>query len=274
MTMDRVSYKAPRGSLWLMGAAVTGLVLIGPSILPAVEDCEISAEQGGIRFPVAQLDSSTRCLLSLVVNDSTTSDVVGPIETPIPLELYSFLVDHPILTASLVQSLGLASYQFTRRGYHQYWVNDGDGTQALLSLVYQGQTTRIYHLTGYHEGYVFPLVRARAAVFLRMLPIVASNGLPAVENTLISYTRLDDPWLAGVVRILRPLIGGVVTRKLSRGFQVTNQLGTLIAKDPTRVAQQAGALPEMDPELMRTLAALLQASRPPIAPTESSAPSP
>jgi len=274
MKMDRGWLEALVGNSWLIGAVVTGLVLIGPSTPAAIDHCEIAAEQGGIRFPVEQLDSSARCLIGLVVNDSTTSDVVGPVETPIPLELYGFLVDHPIVTALLVQSLGLASYQFTGRGHHQYWVNDGDGTQALLSLVYQGQTTRIYHLAGYHEGHVFPLVRAKAAVFLRMLPVVTPDGRLAVENTLISYTRLDDPWLAGVVRILRPLIGGAVTRKLSRGFQVTNQLGTLIANDPDRVAQQAGALPQMDPEVMRTLAALLQTSRRPTTPLVSPVPPP
>ncbi len=274
MKMDSGRHQALRGSPWLMGAAFAGLVLIGPSTPAAIDPCEIAAEQGRIRFPVKQLDPSTRCLVGLVVNDSSTSDVVGPIETPIPVELYGFLVDHPAVTASLVQSLGLASYQFTRRGHHQYWVNDGDGTQALLSLVYQGQTTRIYHLAGYHEGHVFPRVRAQAAVFLRMLQVVTPDGRSAVENTLISYTRLDDPWLAGVVRILRPLIGGAVTRKLSRGFQVTNQLGTLIANDPDRVAQQAGALPQMDPEVMRTLVALLRTSRRPTTPLESSVPSP
>ncbi|MGH2620334.1 MAG: hypothetical protein ACRDHG_07160, partial [Anaerolineales bacterium] len=94
------------------------------------------------------------------------------------------------------------------------------------------------------------------------------------ENTLISYTRLDDPWLAGVVRILRPLIGGAVTRKLSRGFQVTNQLGMLIAKDPERVVQQVGGLPQIEPEALQTLAALLRASRRPAIPREPSVPSP
>ncbi|MGH7164164.1 MAG: hypothetical protein ACREIS_01410 [Nitrospiraceae bacterium] len=274
MKMDRGWREALRRNSWLIGAVITGLVLIGPSTPSAMDPCEIAAEQGGIQFPVEQLDSSARCQIGLVVNDSSTSDVVGPIETPIPLELYGFLVDHPIITASLVQSLGLAAYQFTGRGHHQYWVNDGEGTQALLSLVYQGQTTRIYHLVGYHEGRVFPLVRAKAAVFLRMLPVVTPDGRLAVENTLISYTRLDDPWLAGVVRLLRPLIGGAVTRKLSRGFEVTNQLGTLIAKDPDRVVQQVGGLPQMEPEVMRTLAALLQASRRPTTPLESTVPSP
>jgi hypothetical protein len=260
----------------VIGALVTGLLFIGSSTgssTPASTDpCVIAAKQGGLQFPVEEIDSSARCLVGLVVNDWSTSDVVGPIESPIRIDLYSFLVDHPIVTASLVQSLGLASYQFTGRGDHQYWVNDGDGTQALLSLVHQSEGTRIYYLAGYHEGHVFPRVHAKAAVFLRMRPVVTKAGGSAVENTLISYTRLDDPWLAGVVRILRPLIGGAVTRKLSRGFQVTTQLGTLIADDPDRVTQQADALLQMDPAAMRTLAALLRASRRPATPLEPTVP--
>jgi len=272
MKRDGGWHEALGSHTWLIGAVVAGLVLFGSSTPSAADPCEIASDQGGLRFPVEQLDSSARCLVGLVVNDWSTSDVVGPIESSIPIELYSFLVDHPIITASLVQSLGLASYQFTGRGDHQYWVNDGDGTQALLSLVHRSEGTRIYYLAGYHEGRVFPRVHAKAAVFLRMRPVVTKTGRSVVENTLISYTRLDDPWLAGVVRILRPLIGGAVTRKLSRGFQVTTQLGTLIADDPDRVAQQADALSEVDPATMRTLAALIQSSRRPAAPLKPSVP--
>lgn len=128
-----------------------------------------------------------------------------------------------------------------------------EGTQGLLSLVYQDSAHRIYHIDGYHEGQVFPMVRAKAVVFMNILPVTTTDGLPAVQTSLIAYTRLDTTLLAGLVRILRPLIGEAVTRKLSRGFEVTNQLGTAIARDRDRVVQQASLVPWLSITDLQTL---------------------
>lgn len=168
-------------------------------------------------------------------------------------QLYQYLLDRPPLIASLTERLGLSTYQFTAREQNQFWVNDGEGTQGLLTLVYLDSTHRIYHIDGYHEGQVFPMVRAKAAVFMHLTPATTSDGYPVVQVSLMAYTKLDDALLAGLVRILRPMIGEAVTRKLSRGFEVTNQLGAAIAQDRDRVVQQASLVPWLSIEDLQTL---------------------
>jgi hypothetical protein len=69
----------------------------------------------------------------------------------------------------------------------------------------------------------------------------------------MAYTRLDASLLAGLIRVLRPLVGEAVTRKLSRGFEVTNQLGTAIAQDRDRVVQQASLVPWLSIADLQTL---------------------
>lgn len=209
----------------------------------STQDCTVASEQGSVRFPVDKLDTSSRCRIGAVVNGYTTSGQIGPTQTPVTPQLYEYLLDRPPLIASLTERLGLGAYQFTTREQNQFWVNDGDGTQGLLTLIYQDPTHRIYHIDGYHEGQIFPIVRAKAAVFMHITPATTSDGYPAVQTSLMAYTKLDDSLLAGLVRILRPMIGEAVTRKLSHGFEVTNQLGLAIAQDRERVAQQASLVP-------------------------------
>lgn len=231
---------------WLCGSTAA-------TAAPSTDDCIVAAEQGGVLFPVDKLNASTRCQIGAVINGHTTAGLIGPVQTPVTPQLYEYLLDRPPLIAALTERLGLGTYQFTARDLNQYWVNDVEGTQGLLTLVYQDPTHRIYHIDGYHEGRIFPMVRAKAAMFMTILPVTTTEGLPAVQTWLMAYTRLDASLLAGLVRLLRPLVGEAVTRKLSRGFDVTNQLGTAIAQDRERVAQQASLVPWLSTTELQTL---------------------
>lgn len=231
---------------WLCGSTAA-------TAAPSTDECIIAAEQGGVLFPVDRLNASTRCQIGAVINGHTTAGLIGPVQTPVTPQLYEYLLDRPLLIAALTERLGLGAYRFTARDLNQYWVNDVEGTQGLLTLVYQDPTHRIYHIDGYHEGQIFPMIRAKAAVFMTILPVTTAEGLPAVQTSLMAYTRLDASLLAGLVRLLRPLVGEAVTRKLSRGFDVTNQLGTAIAQDRERVAQQASLIPWLSTTELQTL---------------------
>ncbi len=259
---------------WWTGTGVLSLLLIGIPAEPATDPCTLVAEQGGILFPVDQVDPSWRCRLGPIVNSYTTVGVIGPVQTPIAQGFYRYLLDRPIVIASLVQRLGIANFQASARGPNQFWVNDGDGTQGLLTLIHDDQTTRIYHIDGYHEGTLLPLIRAKAVVFMKIRPVVTQERRPAMETTLVSYIRLDDRILSALVYILRPLVGGVVTRKLARGFDVTNQLTTTIAQDPDRVAQEVTSPPLLAPDELKSLKTQLHAMRHPMPPSQPPRPTP
>ncbi len=226
----------------------------------------MSADQGGRQFPVDRLDPASRCLIGEVINGYTTVGVMGPIRIPIALDLYVYLIDRPVLLASLLRQLDMAKYELSPKGPNQYWVDDGDGTQGLLTLLYHDQTSRIYHVEGYYQGRLFPMVRGRATLFLKLAP-VGGPDTSAVSASLVVYTRLNNPVLARLVRILRGLVGDAVTRKLVRGFELTNQLGKRIAASPGLILQQVNALPSFDPTDGQTLKWLLQPQRAaPVAP--------
>lgn len=111
-----------------------------------------------------------------------------------------------------------------------------------MQLVYQDRHSRIYYLEGSHDGRFLPHLTGKAVVFLRMSPVKDTDGMEAMDSTMVSYTRLDNRILSGVVSLLRPLIGGTVTRKLRKGVETVNQLSLLMRQHPDRVLFEA-----MDP---------------------------
>ncbi len=76
-------------------------------------------------------------------------------------------------------------------------------------------------------------------VFLRMGPVEDADGVEVMDTTMVSYTKLDNRILSGLVSLLRPLIGGTVTRKLGKGVDTVNRLSHLMRRHPDRVLFEA-----------------------------------
>jgi hypothetical protein len=78
-----------------------------------------------------------------------------------------------------------------------------------------------------------------------MNSVIESNGAEAMDSTVVSYTKLDNSFLSGLVSLLRPLIGGVVTGKLRKGAETVNRLGLVMRQHPERVLLRAMAQPAL-----------------------------
>jgi hypothetical protein len=104
-----------------------------------------------------------------------------------------------------------------------------------VQLIYQDRNSRIYYLEGSHDGRFLPHITGKAVVFLRMNPVKDTDGMEAMDSTMVTYARLDNRILSGVVTLLRPFIGGTIKRKLSKGAETVNQLSLLMRQHPDRV---------------------------------------
>ncbi|MBH0183024.1 MAG: hypothetical protein HP490_15460 [Nitrospira sp.] len=151
-------------------------------------------------------------------------------------------MDHPPVATVLIDRLELGLYKSKERGPDRFWGSDGEGTQGIVQLIYKDRTSRLYYLEGSHNSRLLPDVTGKAVVLLRMKSVMESNGVETMDSTVVSYTKLDNRILSGVVSLLRPLIGGVVTGKLRKGAETVNRLGLVMRQHPERVLFEA-----MDP---------------------------
>jgi hypothetical protein len=222
-------------------------------------ECTLAAEHGNMAFPVDQLETDSRCLLADVIEHPSASGVIGPDQTPISVGLYTYLLDHPVLTAMLMQRMGMGSFQIMEKGPHRYWVNDGDGAEGLLFVVFRGAHTRIYYIDGQHRSTLFPTIRAKTAVFMHISTGPAPPGRPTVQMTLASYTRFEESMLSRLMHLFQPLVTRAVNRTLAKEFSMTHRLGILIAEQPQRILQEAAGLSEAPSDDRQSLLALLRA---------------
>jgi hypothetical protein len=246
------------------------LIVLGLFLHPGPgqsETCALLPQHGGEMFPVEKIAPEWACRLHLIITNYTTANKVGPIRTPLPERLYRALLDHPPMAAALVNRLGLAPYQAAMRGANQFWGNDGEGTEGLVQLVNQDSSTRIYYLDGFHISTYLPHISGKVVILIKMNPIRESDGSDAVDTTLISYIRLDNRFLSGLLSLVRPLVGGGVTRKLMRAMDVANRLSQEMRQHPDRVLREAVAAPSLPAD---NVAFLKEAMATPHNPSDSS----
>lgn len=228
------------------------------------ESCHIALQHAGVTFPVERVDPAWACRLQPIVDEFTNANKIGPVLTPLQESVYVYLLDRPPVAAALVNRLELGLYKAEQRGPGRYWGNDGEGTEGLVELVYQDPRHRLYYLEGSHHSTLLPHVTGKAVVLLSMAPVKDAAGHEAVETTLVSYTRLDNRILAGLVSLLRPLVGRTVSRKLMKGVDAVNQLGLEMRRHPDRVLFEATDPPPLPPEdvafLKQALAAMPRAA--------------
>ncbi|MCI0428576.1 MAG: hypothetical protein L0Z46_11225 [Nitrospiraceae bacterium] len=238
------------------------------------ETCSLPSQHAGITFPIEKVDPDWACRLQAIVGNYTIANKVGPIRTGLPESLYRNLLDRPLLSAALINRLDLGLYKSESRGPGRFWGHDGEGTEGIVQLVYQDRTSRIYYLEGSHDSRLLPHITGKAVVFLRMNQVKDANGMEAMDSTIVSYTKLDNRILSGLVSLLRPLIGGTVTRKLSKGVKTVNRLSQLMRQHPDRVLFEAMDPPALPDEDVAFLKQALENLPHPSSATQSRKPSP
>ncbi len=224
------------------------LLAVGTGLFPGparAESCALSSQHAGVTFPVERVDADWACRLQSVIGDHTTANKIGPLRTALSETMYRYLLDRPPLAAALIDRLGLARYQAEARAPGRYWGADGEGIQGLVQLVYEDPTSRIYFLEGTHGKRFLPQMSGKAVVLLRMHAVKEPDGTDAMDSTMIAYTKLDNRLLSGLVSLLRPLVGGVVMRKLTRGVETVNRLGQEMRQRPDRVLLKAAEPPPL-----------------------------
>ncbi len=208
--------------------------------------CRLPPLHAGVTFHLTGLDPSHACLLLPIVEHYTTANKIGPMRTPLPQQLYDYLLDHPVMAAALVNRLELGLHKAVRLDAERFWASDGEGTEGTLRLLYRDPITRIYYVEGRHDGTFLPAVTGKAVVLLRMRPITESAGREEMETIMIAYTKLDNRLLSGLLSLVRPLAGKVITRQILKGFDAAQRLGEAIHRDPQRVWFEANDPPALE----------------------------
>ncbi len=246
--MNRFRPVARRAGLLgvVLTAGLAALLSVGPA---ESGRCALPTEHAGVVFPLDRVEAAWACRLEPILTHYATANKVGPQRTPLPQPVFLYLLDHPVMAAMLVNRLDLGLYKAEQREQGEFWVTDGEGTDGIVHPLFRDSATRIYYVEGSHDGRFLPRVSGKAVVLLRLHPVTDTRGIESIDSTMITYLRLDNRFLSGMLSLLRPLIGNVVNRQLLKAFDAARRLGGAMHEHPEQVlfeAMDPPALPDED----------------------------
>jgi hypothetical protein len=179
------------------------------------------------------------------VSDSTVHAVIGPSETPLPLELSNFLLDHPDMSAFIVNRRKIAPYRIEMLGPRRSLADDGEGTRGIVNLVDASPGHRLYYGEGVHRSLLFPDIRATAVIEMDLSEAAGPDSRPRTITLFHVWVRMKSRFVSRLVKTLRSFLQGTVVGKFSKAFFVADSVGRLMARDPYAVAEDIRAFPSL-----------------------------
>jgi hypothetical protein len=223
------------GSRCLTSFYLVTTFVIWPSSLFA---CAVSLDRSDVVLPLEKMDPPAICRLAEVVNDYTTFQLLSSVQVPIPKPLYDFLLDHPALTSNAVRHYRFGGYVVSEVSPTMFTGEDKEGGEATVTLLYQDPVRRVYHLRGSQKGYVIPITGA-GIVMLSYHATPHSDGREGVDTRVTVFSRLDNRFLANLVKLMRPILQRLINDKLTRGVKTVNRLTEFLAREPQEVGRDA-----------------------------------
>ena len=163
---------------------------------------------------------------------------LGPVDTPLPLDLANFLLDHPDIAAFVVHRHRIAPYRVVMKSATESFADDGAGTKGTIVLLQRSERERTYFGDGVHESKHFPRIHATAVVVMRVAEPNTADCRPFVRSNFTVYVKLRSKVLSNVAKAVRVFVRQKVAQIFARAFLAADKVGQLIAEDPEGIARE------------------------------------
>jgi hypothetical protein len=190
-------------------------------------------------FPEELLRGETRKSLREVVEKPTLHRQLSGLRLAGRRAVFEHLATHPDFAASLARVAGALKYTVTRQGPGRYWADDHRGLTGHLEILQIAEGQLVIFAEGtYRKGIL--RIPGRFAVVLRSAEGRDDRALHPdyVENTISAYVRLDGEVLDPVARLFRPLVDGILQKRIEAFFKKANRLMTRLSEEPEVLLQQ------------------------------------
>ncbi len=171
--------------------------------------------------------------------------------------VFLYLVDHPDLAAAAARALGVAKYRIERRSDGTYWGDDARGAKGIIEVVYADSHKRVVHAQGTYDTKWLPTIHARIVLILEFEHRNGADGQSRVTNDLKGYLRMDNAFLDALARLVGPIVGSTVDRKVARTFAIAGKVSERAYDDPAGFLQALRNAPDVDRRHLAALAARL-----------------
>jgi hypothetical protein len=208
---------------------------------------------------LASVAEAAFTLVGLAVDDPATRDVVegytvarslAPVRFPGTIRTVDWLLDRPGLASTLARHLHppLERYQVVTRDDGTFEVNDFGALRGNFRLVARGGNRRVYFCQGQFRSLAHLLRISGGMVFTLEYRESRQGADSAVEVSPHLYVRLDNILAHGVLKVIAPVLHGVIDRRVAHLTVATQIVGERIARNPESLFREMQTWPDVHPQ--------------------------
>ena len=198
-------------------------------------------------------------LNGLPINDSATLEVVEGYSLARQLKTVRFIgtvkntdwmLDRPPFAATLARHLdsSLERYHITEQKDGTYAVDDMGSLRGSVRLVAHAAERRVYFVEGEFRSLAHILKLSGSMVFTLEYRERFDGNESYVEIEPQLFLRLDNVVAHGILKVLAPLLHGVIDRRAANLTQAAQIVSQRLTKDPQGLYREIRTWPDVRPE--------------------------
>jgi hypothetical protein len=166
------------------------------------------------------------------------------------LKITDWVMDRPPLAATLARHLHppLERYQISDKGNGRYDVADMGALRGSIRLIARAPERRIYLVEGEFRSLAHLLRLTGSMVFTLEYRERWEGNESYVEVEPQLFVRLNNVVAHGILKVLAPLIHGVIDRRVEGLTAATQIVSQRLTKDPRGLYRQMRTWPDVRPE--------------------------
>jgi len=196
-----------------------------------------------IGFPVEDLATRDVVERYTLARQLQTVRIIGT------LKITNWILDRPPLAATLARHLHppLERYHITEQGDGLYAVDDMGSLRGSVRLVARAPERRIYFVEGQFRSLAHILTLSGSMVFTLTVREHWEGNESYVEVDPQLFVRLDNVLVHGILKILAPLIHGVIDRRVENLTAAAQAVSQRLTQDPQGLYREIRTWPDVRP---------------------------
>lgn len=166
-------------------------------------------------------------------------------------QVFIYLLDHPDINSALARALQIAPTRLRRVGPGRYQGDDGEWNSGTLEVLWAEGDRRVFLEQGVSRGWWFGDVAGRVIAAVDL-----SREGDRIRGEVEVWAKIDPGALDRLLRVVAPMLGKLLDRKLEEQFGITFRVAEHAIRDPARFCQLLAMIPDGALEERQTLASV------------------
>jgi hypothetical protein len=166
-------------------------------------------------------------------------------------QVFTYLLDHPDINSALGRALQIAPTRLWRVGPGRYQGDDGEWNSGTLEVLWADGDRRVFLEQGVSRGWWFGDIAGRL-----IAAVDISREGDRVRGEVEVWAKIEQGVVDRLLRVVAPMLGGFLDRKLHEQFGVTFRVAEHAVRDTGRFCQLLAVISNGSLEERQTLASV------------------